>query len=248
MNLFKCCNKTDETKNLIEDDNIINITFISDTHEQHKLVSNDLVPGDIIVHTGDFSNEESGSQNMKPVKQFLDWFSKLPYQHKIFIGGNHDVALQNTTKFTKLLKNYPNITYLNQASTQISLKTQNLKFYGVPFVTRPQGMFYLNQQEQEKALQQIEQCDILLSHNMPYRHDLFEKRVDELKPRIHAFGHMHGDSGICQRHETLYINAAMVGHPGHIYKYKPIQVSITKEDVKVNNIENIKVWNEFPKK
>ena len=44
---------------------------------------------DVIVHCGDFT--EYGSE--KEVLDFLNWYIELPYRHKIFVTGNHDLCL-----------------------------------------------------------------------------------------------------------------------------------------------------------
>ena len=64
------------------------ITFISDTHNKHKeLTDNNLLPGgDVIIHSGDIS----GRGYEDEIIDFLDWFQDLNYTHKIFIAGNHD--------------------------------------------------------------------------------------------------------------------------------------------------------------
>ena len=59
------------------------ITFISDTHwlvrdAQDRLDMEDLLPGGpILVHAGDVSGRGTETE----IRQFLDWFSKLPYMH-----------------------------------------------------------------------------------------------------------------------------------------------------------------------
>ena len=59
------------------------ITFISDTHNKHKLLTdNNLLPGgDVIIHSGDIS----GRGYEDEIIDFLEWFQDLNYTHKIFI-------------------------------------------------------------------------------------------------------------------------------------------------------------------
>ena len=64
------------------------ILHISDTHGKHQLLK-DLPEADVIVHTGDIT--EDGTE--EEVKDFIEWFGLLPYKHKIFIAGNHDNCL-----------------------------------------------------------------------------------------------------------------------------------------------------------
>ena len=64
------------------------ILHISDTHGKHHQLK-DLPEADVIVHTGDITEEGTEEE----VKDFIEWFCSLPYKHKIFIAGNHDDCL-----------------------------------------------------------------------------------------------------------------------------------------------------------
>lgn len=64
------------------------ILQISDTHGLHRQLA-DLPAADVIVHCGDFT--EAGTE--EEVLDFLNWFAELPYAHKIFVAGNHDLCL-----------------------------------------------------------------------------------------------------------------------------------------------------------
>ncbi|CAL6016952.1 Calcineurin-like_phosphoesterase [Hexamita inflata] len=105
----------------------INITFISDTHERHQYLNSELYNGDIIVHTGDLTNGEINPYDMTPVINFLTWFSSLPYKYKIFIGGNHEFPLMHQV-LLDILVQFPNVIYLNK-----------LLNYGIPFVSHLNG-------------------------------------------------------------------------------------------------------------
>ena len=59
------------------------LLHISDTHNLHRALHN-LPAADIIVHSGDISMAGTG----KEVNDFVEWFAKLDYAHKIFIAGN----------------------------------------------------------------------------------------------------------------------------------------------------------------
>jgi predicted phosphodiesterase len=64
------------------------LIFISDTHNKHKYLTsnaydNILGVGDVLVHSGDVS----GMGKSHEIKDFLNWFSKTPFTHKIFIAG-----------------------------------------------------------------------------------------------------------------------------------------------------------------
>ena len=68
--------------------NPIKILQISDTHNRHNDLTN-LPEADVIVHCGDFTEQGTEEETL----DFLNWFIELPYKHKIFITGNHDLCL-----------------------------------------------------------------------------------------------------------------------------------------------------------
>ncbi len=62
-------------------------TCISDTHGKHNGLQ--LPAGDVLIHAGDVSSMGKEYE----ILNFLDWFTKQDYEHKIFIAGNHDFIL-----------------------------------------------------------------------------------------------------------------------------------------------------------
>ena len=64
------------------------ILHLSDTHGQHKNLRS-LPEADVIVHSGDFTF--AGSE--EEAYDFMNWFCNLPYEHKVFIAGNHDMCM-----------------------------------------------------------------------------------------------------------------------------------------------------------
>lgn len=75
------------------------ILQISDTHNRHQLLAH-LPIADVIVHCGDFT--EYGTE--KEVLDFLNWFIELPYRHKIFVTGNHDLCLWDAEKHRRFTR------------------------------------------------------------------------------------------------------------------------------------------------
>lgn len=67
------------------------IVQISDTHGKHRLLKN-LPEGDVLIHCGDLT--ENGTE--EEVLDFINWLERLPYRHKIFVTGNHDLCLFRT--------------------------------------------------------------------------------------------------------------------------------------------------------
>ena len=73
------------------------IIQISDSHGKHHLLK-DLPEGDVLIHCGDFT--EDGTE--EEVLDFINWFEELPYSHKIFVTGNHDLCLRDAEGIEEL--------------------------------------------------------------------------------------------------------------------------------------------------
>lgn len=126
------------------------ITHISDTHNQHRQLTDYLSSGDFLIHSGDFTKIGTQSE----IEDFIDWFSHVGgFKYKVFIAGNHDLSFQsdelcrvkqirlgydasrNPTLDTKpqwlveLLSELPeNVYYLENYGAVID----GIKFWGVP--------------------------------------------------------------------------------------------------------------------
>lgn len=217
------------------------ITFISDTHQKHGLLTNDLIGGDIIIHAGDIMT--SGYYETE-VKRFCEWFSKLDnYEHKIFIAGNHDrLAEDNPNLFNRIVDEYPNITYLQDNYIVID----GIKIYGTPW----QPEFYnwaFNLPRNGAGLQSKwqdipEDTDILITHGPPNKildyvaqsryHAGCEELLDRLmviKPKINVFGHIHQGYGATDVNGTQYINASVLNEE-YQYTNNPVNILFDNEN------------------
>lgn len=95
------------------------ILHLSDTHGLHKNLRS-LPEADVIVHSGDFTF--AGSE--EEAYDFMNWFRNLPYEHKVFIAGNHDMCMYGADPIEGLS---PNVHYLYNNSIVIDC----MKFYGI---------------------------------------------------------------------------------------------------------------------
>jgi predicted phosphodiesterase len=103
------------------------ITCISDTHNKHNHIPTQyLSGGDCIIHAGDVSGRGTRTE----IENFLWWFDKLPYTHKILISGNHDFFFEEAPEYEieAVLAKFPSITYLNDSGVEI----EGLKIWGSP--------------------------------------------------------------------------------------------------------------------
>ena len=97
------------------------IIHISDTHGQHRQLR-DLPEADVIVHSGDISNNGEEGE----VLDFLNWYMELPYRHKVFVIGNHDICLWDADDIEDLPDN---VHFLQDKECVID----GVKFYGLAF-------------------------------------------------------------------------------------------------------------------
>lgn len=222
------------------------ITFISDTHNLHQKLTSYLLGGDVLVHCGDITTHGTRQE----LYDSLSWFIKLPYKYKIFIAGNHDICLdknckqQTHTIFVEKseLKNWTQghkIYYLEGDSVEID----NIKFYGHPYTSILGDFAFMRDEENliRNDSQIPDTTDILITHGPPLGiMDLttgYEpagsksllKRVKQIKPAIHAFGHIHEGYGMKEDENTLFLNAA---NHTWLWKGKPNNPPITVDFVK----------------
>ncbi|MBX3252636.1 MAG: metallophosphatase domain-containing protein [Chitinophagaceae bacterium] len=186
------------------------ITFISDTHTLHRELR--LSGGDILIHCGDVT--EYGTK--EELKDFLDWFSGQPFSHKIFIAGNHDLCLEEMSRREKNKIIPGNITYLQNEAVTIN----GINIYGSPVSPYFLGMAFNRKRGKEiqKEWNKIPaNTDILITHTPPFGimdngfgcEDLLAA-VNEMKPGLSVFGHVHEQNGMIQEGGTTFINATLV--------------------------------------
>ena len=191
------------------------ICCISDTHNLHKQLG-ELPDADILVHCGDITMAGSEGEAMN----FMNWFFDQPHKYKIFVGGNHDFCLYGA----KINGLPDNCYYLDGESIEI----EGLKFHGIPlFMEEFMDGAY------DKLIDNIPtDTDVLITHQPPT--DIFsgdfgdyflKKKVNQIKPRYHLFGHAHEQYGKMKIGKTTYINAALVSNHYEML-FKPILIEL----------------------
>lgn len=180
------------------------ILHISDTHNHHHQLQA-LPAADVIVHSGDFTMAGTEAE----VIDFIEWFCSLPYKHKVFIAGNHDVCL-----FGADINGLPeNCHYLYGNGVTI----EGIKFFGIPmFVEDDISGNYT------KMLKNVPiDTDVLITHqpsygildegdDIYYGSKVLRESIKRVKPKYHLFGHIHCLNGIKKAGGIIYSNAALV--------------------------------------
>jgi Icc-related predicted phosphoesterase len=212
------------------------ITLISDTHTKHAQITQDLPGGDLIIHAGDLMNS---GRYASEASEFLYWYNELSnYTNKVFIAGNHDRLYEDDSETAGYLNEAyaPNCVYLQDKSFDVD----GIKIYGSPW----QPAFYdwafnlprNGEDLREKWFWIPDNTDILITHGPPWGHcdvtpygnlnvgcELLRVRVDELKPKIHVFGHVHSGYGYKFHEGTHFINASVLNER-YNYENKPITI------------------------
>ena len=211
----------------------MNITFISDTHSKHHLLDEHLTGGEMLIHCGDFMNTGRYDEELN---DFTQWFSALPYQHKILIAGNHERIVEYDKDLQTHLKNHSQFTYLQDSSITIN----NLKFYGTPWQPAFCNWAFnlYTDDELDKVWNKIPtDTQILITHIPPHGrldfcngkhlgcHRLAKKLPTLTQLKIHAFGHIHDGYGKETDQHTTYINAAQLDEQ-YQFTNQPITISI----------------------
>lgn len=208
------------------------LVIVSDTHEQHWKIN---VPnGDILIHCGDYS----GRGSIPATVDFNRWLATLPHSHKICIAGNHDWIFQKQNSLARSILTAA--TYLEDSETTV----MGLRIYGSPW--QPEFFdwaFNLPRGPKIQAKWDLipSKLDVLITHSPPAGildavrpgtarpdhvgcQDLLEA-VQDKKPRIHCFGHIHESAGEHKTKDTHFINASILNDAYKI-KGSPIIVDI----------------------
>lgn len=189
--------------------NPIDILHLSDTHGQHKNLKS-LPEADVIVHSGDFTF--AGSE--EEAYDFMNWFCNLPYKHKIFIAGNHDMCMYGADHIDGLSRN---VHYLYNNSVVID----GIKFYGIPMF-----MEDCMDGNLDVFINNIpDYTDVLITHMPPkgtcdlanygkgpeHRGNAtLAELLKKLHPTCHLFGHEHDAYGKTIKENVIYSNACVV--------------------------------------
>ncbi len=203
------------------------IIVISDTHGKHRNLN--MPKGDMLIHAGDVSMEGKTEE----VIDFLNWFGELQYKYKIMIAGNHDYFFEKIDKQELDTLIPPSVIYLNDSGVTI----EGINIWGSP-VTLWYENWAFNRHPGEDINKHWElipkNTNLLITHSPIFGtldklemglqigcHDLL-KKVDEIKPRLHLFGHVHEAYGIIELKDTTYINASSLNSKYELQN-KPIE-------------------------
>lgn len=188
---------------------------ISDTHCRHKSVK--LPKGDVLLHAGDITYKGEKAE----VIDFLSWFSKQNFTYKIFIAGNHDFYFEKNA--TSVIESMipENVIYLKDSGTTIN----GINIWGSPVT--PWFYNWAFNRHRGPAINKHwklvpPDTDILITHGPPFGildtvvtnshvgcKDLL-KKLQDINPKYHVFGHIHEAYGKQKSGTTQFINASIL--------------------------------------
>jgi len=217
--------------------------FISDTHCKHDGL--EIPDVDAVIHCGDESTHGNAWMNESEARKFFEWYSALPIPTRIFVPGNHSTAIEQGLIRAS---DYPTVTFLIHEQTEWN----GLKIFGTPYTPMFFDWAYMKPRSELDAVWQSipDDIDILITHGPPKgifdvtgdmrtgepvhvgSKSLTQHVEQRIKPKIHAFGHIHDERGISNfgsitRGETQFINCAccnlsgQLKHHGRIVEIKP---------------------------
>ena len=203
------------------------------TSDCHGRLSQARIPqGDVLILAGDLLANRSGDPDidaafqLNALRELDDFCGRLGFKHVLAIAGNHDWVFERYKGAAHVLKH---IVYLEDSATVID----GVKFWGSPH----QPWFFdwaFNWPRNGKELAHYwslipEDTDVLITHGPPFGIldlpfgkgepagcELLLKRVQEVNPRVHIFGHIHGSYGELRIGGTHFVNACLcnaVYHP-----------------------------------
>ncbi len=207
--------------------------LISDTHNQHDRLT---IPTnvDAVFHCGDESDSGNAWLNEPETRAFFNWFCELDISAKFFVPGNHSTAIEQGLVTPS---DYPDVTFLIHEQTE----WRGLQIFGSPYTPMFFNWSYMKPRpELEPIWQSIpSDLDILITHGPPKgvfdvtrdfdtrqpthvgSNSLTTHVEQRIRPKLHAFGHLHDESGIAnfgclQRNSTHFINCSCCNLAGHL--------------------------------
>lgn len=181
---------------------------------------------DVLLVAGDILGPSDIFMQMKMLNgPFLKWIERIPAKDIILVAGNHDLIFEQRKE---LLPLWPeNVHYLQDK--EITIDGKNI--YGSPWQRRfCDWAFNLDEWQLEEVWNNIPtSTDILVTHSPPFGVGDFNKagvnlgspsltkRVEEISPMLHVYGHIHEGRGVYNIGDTIAANVTLVDDA-----YKPV--------------------------
>jgi Icc-related predicted phosphoesterase len=155
---------------------------------------------------------------------FCDWLTKIQKQFDIcfLVFGNHDDNIYMDKSNEDIYKNLPdNVIILNNENYEY----KGIKFFGSPNCRYIHGFRNtMSEDTLEYMYNKMDKdVDIVITHSPPYgigdvskgneihlgSISLF-KQIEEVKPKIHIFGHVHSGNKYTRQNKTDFYNVSIL--------------------------------------
>jgi predicted phosphodiesterase len=181
----------------------------------------------VLIHSGDGCNRGTLDEAAK----WGAFLGAQPHRHKVAIAGNHDFCFENDLEAAR--QALPaDITYLHDSRCELD----GVRYWGSPW--QPWFLSWAFNLPRGPELAQKwalipDDTDVLITHGPP--HGILDRTDDDLavgceelreaikrvRPRVHAFGHIHEGYGVEQRDGTMFVNASTC-----TLRYRPTNAAI----------------------
>ncbi len=154
--------------------------LISDTHNHHSKLK---VPDglDVVIHCGDESENGNEWLNEPESRAFFEWYSALDVHVKIFVPGNHSLAVEQGLVRPE---QYPEVRFLIHEQTEL----EGLVVFGTPYTPKFFNRAYMRAREDLDIVWQSipDNVDILISHGPPKGYMDVTRDLDSASRAQHA--------------------------------------------------------------
>lgn len=211
------------------------LVCISDTHGDHELLS--LPSGDVLIHAGDLTAHGKEQETEK----FMQWFGEQSFDHKLCIAGNHDTFMESDPESSNQFARENDVVLLNDSGYQVG----NIHFWGSPITPRFLHWSFMRDPGEpiEAHWRMIpENTNVLITHGPAFgildgimrpSGELestgcpsLGKRIQQLAPSLHIFGHIHEGRGVYSDNNIHYYNVSSMNEHYRI-THDPVVIDIT---------------------
>jgi len=193
------------------------LVFMSDSHNKHDDLQ--MPKGDILIHSGDATNFGRIEEIVK-FNKFLESIESK-YEYILFVPGNHDKLFERDPELARQL--LPSAIVLIDEHVTIG----NTTFFGSPYQPTFGKGWAFNKSETflrwywEDAIDR--QTDVVITHSPPFGTldqipngesvgcKYMAAAIAKVRPKVHAFGHIHFSRGMYKSRGSTFINSSICG-------------------------------------
>nr|OQO22482.1 hypothetical protein B0A51_10114 [Rachicladosporium sp. CCFEE 5018] len=201
----------------------LRLVCISDTHNAFPGAGFTLPAGDILLHAGDLTNQGSLAEIEKAMTwiKHASFAAKIVVagNHDLSVDAKYGlkypegwkVLPEEGEKCRELVRGVEGVNYLEHESAEVEVKGVKLRVFGSPYSPDRGGqnwaLQYLPEEAEELWSAVPDDVDMLITHTPSSlgldesKHwtqggcEVLARRVREIRPRLHVFGHCHEGRG-----------------------------------------------------